>query len=283
MARRWISAFRSMPLPTSPAPATFLASGAVNPLCNGFLSYSRNGRVRTSMPTEQLSLQSNYFKTVDLSGRVSYTGGDMNVDGYQELFTGRESRTGLRNNNVFGPAFGRHVAATVDFGATWHVTDKFRDAGHVYLFQLPQSGPVRLFKLPVFQPRSCDRTQRLHSWLPAIAGVSSSCRWRTGTPVHSSSSGPDISQAIEGLLLKQDEKTNLFQLEYDFTRKFGARLGYRFRHRAIADSDFEQVNEIFYPSNANRGDCALVAGASAQTDAPTMETAHLLSRRPPRS
>ena len=81
-----------------------------------------------------------------------------------------------------------------------------------------------------------------------------------GTPVHSSSSGPDISQAIEGLLLKQDEKTNLFQLEYDFTRKFGARLGYRFRHRAIADSDFEQVNEIFYPSNANRGDCALDAG-----------------------
>ena len=78
--------------------------------------------------------------------------------------------------------------------------------------------------------------------------------------MHSSSSGPDISQAIEGLLLKQDEKTNLFQLEYDFTRKFGARLGYRFRHRAIADSDFEQVNEIFYPSNANRGDCALDAG-----------------------
>ena len=38
------------------------------------------------MPTEQLSLQSNYFKKVDLSGRVSYTGGDMNVDGYQELF-----------------------------------------------------------------------------------------------------------------------------------------------------------------------------------------------------
>ena len=84
-----------------------------------------------------------------------------------------------------------------------------------------------------------------------------------GTPVHSSSSGPDISQAISGLLLKQDEKTNLFQLEYDFTRKFGARLGYRFRHRAIADADFEQVNEIFYPSNANRGDCALVAGAAA--------------------
>ncbi|HYK50384.1 MAG TPA: hypothetical protein VEU94_11720, partial [Terriglobales bacterium] len=96
-----------------PCAGTFLASGAVNTTCNAFLSYSRNGRVRTSMPTEQLSLQSNYFKSVDLSGRVSYTGGDMNVDGYQELLTGRESRTNLRDNNVFGPAFGRHVSANV--------------------------------------------------------------------------------------------------------------------------------------------------------------------------
>lgn len=61
------------------------------------------------MPTEQISLQSNYFKTVDLSDRFSCTGGDMKGFDYQELFTGRESRTALRNNQVFGPAFGRHV------------------------------------------------------------------------------------------------------------------------------------------------------------------------------
>src|SRR3984893_12636478 len=90
-----------------PCAATLLATGTVNPVCNGFLNYSRNGRVRTSMPTEQLSFQSNYFKKVDLSGRASYTGGDMDVGGYQELLTGRESRTNLRNNDVFGPAFGR--------------------------------------------------------------------------------------------------------------------------------------------------------------------------------
>ena len=59
-----------------------------------------DGCVRTSMPTEQVSLQSNYFKTVDLSGRVSYTGGDINVAGYQELLTGRESRTNLRDRTM---------------------------------------------------------------------------------------------------------------------------------------------------------------------------------------
>jgi hypothetical protein len=82
-----------------------------------------------------------------------------------------------------------------------------------------------------------------------------------GTPAHSTSSGPDISRAISGLLLKQDEKTNLFQLEYDFTRRLGTRAGFRFRHRAIDDADFEQISELFYPSNANRGDCALAGGA----------------------
>ncbi len=243
-----------------PCAGTFLVTGGVNPTCNAYLSYSRNGRVRTNMPTEQLSVQSNYFKTVDLSGRVSYTGGDMNVGGYQELFAGRESRTGLRNNNVFGPAFGRHVAATVDFGATWHVTDRFRvldtftfssfrnpgqfDSSNCQFFSPDLATPANVFTPGFTPPVTCP--------VPGDAVP--------GTPAHSSSSGADISREISGLLLKQDEKTNLFQLEYDFTRRFGARLGYRFRHRAIADSDFEQVSEIFYPSNANRGDCALVAG-----------------------
>jgi hypothetical protein len=243
-----------------PCAGTFLVSGPVNPVCNGFLSYSRNGRVRTSMPTEQLSLQSNYFKTVDLSGRVSYTGGDMNVGGYQELLTGRESRTNLRDNNVFGPAFGRHVAATVDFGATWHVTDRFRVLDTFTLSSFRNPGEFDASTCQFFSPNLLTGPNVFTpASKPSIVcpvpgdGVA-------GTPAHSTSSGPDISQAISSLLLKQDEKTNLFQLEYDFTRKLGARLGYRFRHRAIDDADFEQITELFYPSNANRGDCALAAG-----------------------
>jgi hypothetical protein len=243
-----------------PCAATFLATGGVNSVCNGFLSYSRNGRVRTSVPTEQLSFQSTYFKNVDLSGRASYTGGDMNVGGYQELLTGRESRTNLRNNDVSGPAFGRHVATTVDFGATWHITDKFRvlDTFTFSSFRNPaqfdssncQFFSPNLTTAPnVFNPAAAPS---ITCTIPA-GGV-------TGTPAHSTSSGPDVSQAISSLLLKQDQKTNLFQLEYDVSRQYGVRVGYRFRHRAIADSDFERIAELFYPSNANRGDCALVAG-----------------------
>jgi hypothetical protein len=243
-----------------PCAATFLATGAVNPVCNGFLSYSRNGRVRTSMPTEQLSFQSNYFKKVDLSGRASYTGGDMNVGGYQELLTGRESRTNLRNNDVFGPAFGRHVAATVDFGATWHVTDKFRILDTFTFSSFRNPAQFDSSNCQFFSP---SLTTAPNIFNPAAA-PSITCTLPAdgvaGTPAHSTSSGPDISQTLSSLLLKQDQKTNLFQLEYDVSRSYGVRVGYRFRHRAIADSDFEQIAELFFPSNANRGACALVAG-----------------------
>jgi hypothetical protein len=244
-----------------PCAGTFLVTGTINPACNGFLSYSRNGRVRTNMPTEQLSLQSNYFRKLDLSGRVSYTGGDMNVNGYQELFTGRESRTNLRNNDVSGPAFGRHVAATVDFGATWHITERFRvlDTFTFSSFRNPgefDSSNCQFFSPSLLTGPNVFTSASTPSIVcpPPAGGVA-------GTPAHSTSSGPDISRAISGLLLKQDEKTNLFQLEYDFTRRLGTRVGFRFRHRAIDDADFEQISELFYPSNANRGDCALAGGA----------------------
>jgi hypothetical protein len=243
-----------------PCAATFLATGAVNPVCSGFLSYSRNGRVRTSMPTEQLSFQSTYFKNVDLSGRASYTGGDMNVFGYQELLTGRESRTNLRNNDVSGPASGRHVAASVDFGATWHITDKFRmlDTFTFSSFRNPaqfDSSNCQFFSPSlttapnIFNPAAAPS---ITCTLPADGIV--------GTPAHSASSGADVFQSFSSLLLKQDQKTNLFQLEYDVSKQYGVRVGYRFRHRAIDDSDFERTAELFYPSNANRGDCALAAG-----------------------
>jgi hypothetical protein len=37
-------------------------------------------------------------------------------------------------------------------------------------------------------------------------------------------------------------------------------VGFRDRHRSINDKDLQQVTELFFPNNANRGDCALVGG-----------------------
>lgn len=243
-----------------PCAAPFLVDGTIDPTCNAYLGYTRHGRVRTSSPTEQLSFQSNYFKALDLSGRFSYTGGDMNVGGFQETLAGRASRTNVRDRSAFGPAFGHHLAAAADLGATWHATNKLRvlDTFTFWNFHNPaqwDSSTCQFF--------STDLLTAPNVFTPASPGpvvCGSPADGVAGTPAHTTSSGPDVSSAISALLLKQDQKTNLVQVEYDLTPKLGGRLGYRYRHRTIADSDFEQITEVFYPSNANRGDCALVAG-----------------------
>jgi hypothetical protein len=79
-----------------------------------------------------------------------------------------------------------------------------------------------------------------------------------GTPTHTPSSGPDISVAAFSSFLKVDEKTNLSELDYQFSHRFGARVGFRYRSRTETEKALNVVNEVFFPNNANRGDCTLV-------------------------
>ncbi len=234
--------------------------GDVNPVCSAYFDYSRHARTRTNSPTEQLSLQSNYWKAVDLSGRFSYTGGDARMFDNAQVLAGRESRTNLRNDSTGGSAFGRRMLASADFGLTWHVTShwSFIDSFHFSNFRYPMQfdssdcsffSPSLLAGARIFTPLSAVP-------LNCAAPVDGTA----GTPVHAAGSGPDISVAADSNFLKQDEKTNLAEIEYQFSSRLGARLGFRYRHRAIGDNPFSGVTGVYFPNNANRGDCALDAG-----------------------
>jgi hypothetical protein len=245
-----------------PCSGTFLPGGVVNPVCNAYIAYQRHGRTRTNFPTEQLSLQSNYFKSWDLSARVSYSAGDMTVSDWIESLTGLEAKSNLYNQTNSGPVFGRHVAASADFGATWHITEKlsFVDSFHFSNWHNPAE----------FDQSSCsffspNLLTAPNAFTPTVAlPLSNSCvppaNAVPGTPNHSTKSEPDISFAVSSRFLKQEEETNLAELEYQFSSKLGVRGGFRYRHRSIDDNDFETIDEIFFPNNANRGDCALSAG-----------------------
>ncbi len=246
---------------SQPCSSTFLAGGVVNPVCNAYFDYLRHGRTRTSSPTEQLSMQSNYLPGWDLSAKVSYTSGSTNVFDWLENWNGLESKSNTRGETITGPVFGERVATTADFGATWHLTNKlsFIDSFHYSNFHNPVEfdpsscsffGPNLLTPPTVFSPAA---TFPLTCTAPSDAVA--------GTPVHTSKSGPDLSLAKSSLFLKQDEKNNLAELEYQFSPRLGARLGFRYRHRSINDKEFEAISEVFFPDNANRGDCALENGA----------------------
>jgi hypothetical protein len=246
-----------------PCANTFLTSGFVNPTCSAYFNYLRHGMTRTSNPTEQLSLQSNYFPSLDLSAKVAYTSGSMNVFDWFENWAGRESRSNTRNQNNNGDVFGERVAATADFGATWRITGKlsFIDSFHYSNFHNPaefDTSSCSFFSPNLLTP-SNSFAPGAGTSLPVVCSPPADSS--AGTPVHSTSSGPDASVAVSSLFLKQDEKTNLSELEYQFSQRIGVRGGFRYRHRAIDDKDFESVAQLFFPNNANRGACALVGGA----------------------
>jgi hypothetical protein len=229
----------------------FLASGFINPSCSAYFSYFNHGRTRTNTPTEQLNVQSNYWQNLDLSARISYSSGDANVFGYNETLFGRESRTNLRNQTTTGPMFGRRVATTADFGATWHITEKlsFLDTFHFSDWHNPAE-----FDSSVCSFFSPSLTRAPNVFTPAFP-VPLTCTPPVApgalAPVHTTSSGPDISLFNVSHFLKQDEKNNVAEVEYRFSSRLGARLGYRYRSRTIADASFATGTFIFFPDNQN--------------------------------
>jgi|SRR5579871_3341631 hypothetical protein len=234
--------------------------GNVNPACSAYFDFFRHARARTSAPTEQLAMQSNYWKALDLSARFSYTGGDAKVFDYTQSFDGREARTNLRNDLFSGNVSGRRVMATADFGATWHITDRwsFLDSFHFSNFHYPMefdSSECSFFSANLLT------SARIFTPLSAVPlTCSGPADGVAGTPTHSASSGADISIGLNSNFLKQDEKTNLAEFEYQISSRIGTRAGFRYRHRTIADAFFSTSTLVYFPSNANRGSCALVAG-----------------------
>jgi hypothetical protein len=243
-----------------PCTNTFLSTGFVNPVCNAFINYTQSGRIRTNNPTEQLALQSNYFHRLDLSARVSYTSGSQNLYNWAENWTGMETKPTSRIQNANGSAFGERVAASSDLGATVHLTKSldFIDSFHYSNFHNPVQfnendclffAPNMLTAPNVFSPFTSN--------YPCNTPGGTN----PGVPVHNTSSDPDFAFNISTGFLKQADKTNLAQLQYQISSRFGVRGGFRDRHRDIDQTSFTSTAELFLPSNANRGDCELEGGA----------------------
>ena len=228
--------------------ATPLTGGFVTPTCSAYFSYDRFERTRTSFPTEQASMRSNYLRRVDLTGSVSYTSGELKMPGYAELFDGF-GRGNVRDSVTDNAVLVSRVAALADFAAVINVTDRFRivEKFRFNNFRLPGTlaslnndlYAANLLTTPnVFSPATCPA--------PYTAAT---------CPQHTSSSGADATVETHGSFFKQDEKTNTVQLQYDVTRKFGARLGYRYDRRHIDSSFDDLLVETFDPTNALRGAC----------------------------
>ncbi len=222
----------------------------VTPNCSAYTNYSRSGPVRTSYPAEQFSFQSDYFRNVDMSGRFVYSSADARILDYNELFQGFESRTLNRQYDSTGNAAIMRTSVSADYAATWSVTPKFRIAEEFRFIYFRIPGQNQISTADLFGTSMLVAPVVFSSATCPPPYTAATC------PRHNSSSEADSSVTVSSLFLGQDSKYNTVQLEYDFTKHFGGRLGYRYGHRTIDQRDVELDSSTFDPILPTRGACA---------------------------
>jgi len=243
--------------PCNPA---FQPTGVVNPACNSFYSYYMHRQTRNNAPTEQVSFESSYFPSVQLSGKFTYTGSDMNVYNYTQSFAGLVSRSYQSNFSETGPIEGRHVTSYADFGATWKISPMISIVDEFHYGNWREPGQ--------FLGTDCNFFSNSLIVVPKFftptATVPATCMPPAnavpGTPTHSTSSAPDILINFDSNFLKQQITSNLVEAQIQIAPKAGAYFGYRYTHRVIADDFFNTQDAIYFPNNALRGNCALSGG-----------------------
>jgi hypothetical protein len=233
-----------------PCATPILSTGFVNPACNGFINYLRTGRSRNSFPTEQITLQSNYFRRVDIAARFNYSDAEASTPDFNELFNGLITRNRVRIFDQAGAALSKRISATADFGITYRLTDRLRlvDNFRFNNFRIPGNwsyvttnlvGATLTSTPNVFTPATCP---------PPFTAAT--------CPQHLTASPADVVVDNLSNFLRQDQKVNTFLVEYDFTKRVTAHVGYRYERREITHNDADLQLQTFFPNNAKRGACA---------------------------
>ena len=195
-------------------PATSLIDSTgtlTNVTCSAYFSYLRNQRIRTSTPTERLSLRSNYFQRLDLVGSFSYSSADMSTP-LDESFSGLLTRTNTLAFTGTGTAGARRISDVLDLEATVHLTQHLRliEKFYFWAYRIPENGNFTEFDYSCASPPCTLLNTPLTTPTPP-----------EGTPTLTQSS------------FNQNWKRNQTELAWDISKKVGVRIGYRYGDRVF--------------------------------------------------
>ncbi len=110
----------------SPATSLINSSGVLtNNTCSAYFGYSRDQRIRTSTPTERVSLRSNNIQRLDLVASYSYSSANMSTP-LDENFAGLLTRSHTLAFNGTGTASANRISNVLNAEATLHLTQHLR-------------------------------------------------------------------------------------------------------------------------------------------------------------
>ncbi len=165
----------SEPCKLATGTSSLIVNGVLtNPTCNGYFSYSRYQRIRTSTPTERVSLSSNYFQRVDLTGSYSYSSATMTTP-LNESFNGLITRGNTLAFTGTGAAAAKRISDVLDLEATVHLTQRLRliEKFYFWAYRIPENGnfneldyscaapPCTLLNTPLTTPEVAGGTPTL--------------------------------------------------------------------------------------------------------------------------
>jgi hypothetical protein len=264
------------------APIVTGTANTANPTCNSFLSYSQVGRPRNFMPSERLRFQSNYFKNLEMSGSVGYSSSDNVIPDFLETVNGFTARTAERGSTTAGPANAKRVSVNANWSGVYTVTNKLSilDQFRYDNWRIPGMWAL-------------DETNIFGTGFPGLVGLQQSeavfnaanCPVGSNAitcPQHAASSAADVTTGLASTFLGQNLKSNTLELQYDFSKRVSAHIGYLYTNRTISQfSDTNDSGLIYFPGGATasaandflaaRGSCkevgaALPAGCTLNAD-----------------
>ena len=197
-------------------PATSLIDSTgtlTNTACNAYFDYNRSNRIRTSTPTERVSLHSTYFQRLELAASYAYSSADMNAP-LDELFNGLMQRSGIRQETVTGPGQATRISNVADFTATVHLSEHFRlvDTFRFWGYRIPQR----------FNSTETDWTCTDTTTCSLLTPLSATTQ--------------SVTNAADELSFNQSWNRNEVDLVWEGSKHFGGRIGFRY-----GDKVFHQV------------------------------------------
>ena len=197
-------------------PATSLIDSTgtlTNTACNAYFDYNRSNRIRTSTPTERVSVHSSYFQRLELTASYAYSSADMNAP-LDELFNGLIQRSSIRQETVTGPGQATRISNVADFSATFHLSEHIRlvDTFRFWGYRIPER----------FNSAETD-------WTCADTTTCSLL-----TPL--SATAQSVTTTADQLSFNQSWKRNQTDLVWDASKYFGGRIGFRY-----GDKIFHQI------------------------------------------
>ncbi|MGO9405592.1 MAG: hypothetical protein ACLPVW_19215 [Terriglobales bacterium] len=195
----------------SPATSLINSSGVLtNNTCSAYFGYSRDQRIRTSTPTERVSLRSNNIQRLDLVASYSYSSANMSTP-LDENFAGLLTRSHTLAFNGTGTASANRISNVLNAEATLHLTQHLRliETFYFWAYRIPETGN--------FTEIDSDCT------------VAATCTLLT--PL--SATTPTTTNTLAASSFNQTWKKDETDLAWDISKKAGGRIGFRYGDRVF--------------------------------------------------